>query len=36
MTVDTNTTTTSTGKRLPLWVMGVSFAGLLAFLTLIA
>jgi cytochrome c biogenesis protein CcmG/thiol:disulfide interchange protein DsbE len=36
MTVDTNTTTTSTGKRLPLWVMGVSFAGLLAFLALIA
>ena len=30
------TTTTSAGKRLPLWVIVVSFAGLLAFLTLIA
>jgi cytochrome c biogenesis protein CcmG/thiol:disulfide interchange protein DsbE len=37
MTVETHeTTTTSTGKRLPLWVMGASFAGLLAFLALIA
>jgi len=37
MTVETHETTpTSTGKRLPLWVMGVSFAGLLAFLALIA
>jgi len=37
MTLETReTTTTITGKRLPLWVMGVSFAGLLAFLALIA
>jgi len=34
MTEDVNTTT-NTGKRLPLWVMAVSFAGLLAFLALI-
>ena len=31
-----NVSTTSAGKRLPLWVMAVSFAGLLAFLALLA
>jgi cytochrome c biogenesis protein CcmG, thiol:disulfide interchange protein DsbE len=37
MTEETHVTTTiPTAKRLPLWVMGLSFAGLLAFLALIA